>query len=177
MTPGARCAYGMRGLPRHAPPTCPALACVCVRSRRMGTMKRGFKSMHHRLKSDMGLDAKGGFKLAMGLGDRNMPAISLFAMPTLDFGASKVRSRACLGCYCFVCACVRELCSPPMQTGIIGGGVAALASPRLASLPARQPAAACCGEGRSIAGPQRPCVTQTAQLRRRPQRCSEAAPL
>ena len=54
-------------------------------------MKRGFKSMHHRLKSDMGLDAKGGFKLAMGLGDGNMPAISLFAMPTLDFGGTKVR--------------------------------------------------------------------------------------
>lgn len=60
-------------------------------------MKKGLKTMHHRLKSDMGLDTKGGFKLAMGLGDGNMPAISLFAMPTLDFTMTKVGKGAFLG--------------------------------------------------------------------------------
>eukprot|EP00198_Chlamydomonas_reinhardtii_P012907 XP_001702244.1 predicted protein [Chlamydomonas reinhardtii] len=40
----------------------------------MGTMKKGIKSMHNRLTSDLGIETKTGFKLAMGLGDGALSA-------------------------------------------------------------------------------------------------------
>jgi hypothetical protein len=56
----------------------------------MGTMRKGLRSVHHRLTSDLGVETKKGFKLAMGLGDGALTAVSLFAMPALDFTATKV---------------------------------------------------------------------------------------
>ncbi|KAG2424486.1 hypothetical protein HXX76_014538 [Chlamydomonas incerta] len=56
----------------------------------MGTMKKGIKSMHNRLTSDLGIETKTGFKLAMGLGDGALSGVSLFAMPALDFTSTKV---------------------------------------------------------------------------------------
>lgn len=53
-------------------------------------MKKGIKSMHNRLTSDLGIETKTGFKLAMGLGDGALSGVSLFAMPALDFTSTKV---------------------------------------------------------------------------------------
>ena len=58
-------------------------------------MRKGIKTVGNRLSSDMGIDAKAGLKLAVGLGDSDLTAVSLFAMPALDFASGKVRGRVC----------------------------------------------------------------------------------
>lgn len=58
----------------------------------MDTMRKKVKTWHMRLNNDFGVDGKSSLKQALGLGDGSMPAISLFAMPTLDFASSKVRA-------------------------------------------------------------------------------------
>ncbi|KXZ48891.1 hypothetical protein GPECTOR_24g180 [Gonium pectorale] len=55
----------------------------------MGTMRKGLKSVHNRITSDLGVDTKSGLKLAMGLGDSGLTGVSVFTMPTLDFTATK----------------------------------------------------------------------------------------
>ncbi|GLC43081.1 hypothetical protein PLESTB_000865100 [Pleodorina starrii] len=50
----------------------------------MGKVKVRLRNVQERLNKDLlGVEARAGFRLAMGLGDSGMPAISLFAMPTM----------------------------------------------------------------------------------------------
>mmetsp|Transcript_29842 Transcript_29842/g.65998 ORF Transcript_29842/g.65998 Transcript_29842/m.65998 type:complete len:724 (-) Transcript_29842:358-2529(-) len=54
----------------------------------MGTIRKKMRTIHKRMKSDFGIIDTEGVKQTFGLGTGNMPALSLFAMPTLDFQAS-----------------------------------------------------------------------------------------
>ncbi|KXZ52720.1 hypothetical protein GPECTOR_8g114 [Gonium pectorale] len=50
----------------------------------MSNVKRRLKGVQDRLSKDLlGVETRAGFRLAMGLGDEGVPAISLFAMPTM----------------------------------------------------------------------------------------------
>ncbi len=74
-----------------------------MRRRRMDNVKRRLKGMQERLNKDLlGVETRTGLRLAMGLGDEGVPAISLFAMPTMMDYAKAVGQIAC--CNSGLCA-------------------------------------------------------------------------